>query len=259
MSDDRHDEHELLRNMEEACVLPAGDPLRSEVERVVQRSGPAAQATWAELLEEDRTLRRLLGEIRAPVGLVSRLLSLPDSAAEARRRRRRRSLLTVAAAACVLIMVLAGSALMHRHVESTRITEVAQLAIANFLHDDHVTEVTDDRVDLGGRLSRVLPFTVRLPDLGAEFSLRGGRKCALGPLPVAYASWQGPDGTYALYQMVAADHGVPRDLEARLVEVTCGPDDERCAVVVWSRGDRAYAMVSRDGPGALRALAESLR
>ena len=94
--------------MEEVCALPAEDALRKEVEAAVRRSGPAAEATWADLLSEDRALRHHLQDVQVPVGLEARLLSLPSRAATTASKTRRRVLVSIAMAACALLVITAG-------------------------------------------------------------------------------------------------------------------------------------------------------
>ena len=120
-----------------------------------------------------------------------------------------------------------------------------------------MTVTSPDPAELSERLSRELPFEVRLaPPPRRAAVLEGGRKCALGTLPVAYSRWRlgtdaGPE--CALYQFRAEDFGLPPDLGAEERLVDCLPGEPRvCVVTVWSVHGRGYTLVVERAAGGGR-------
>ncbi len=240
--------------LEEVLPLDADDPLRRAVEREVESAGAAATAMAAELRQEDRALRDALQRVQVPVGLAARLLEVPGR----RRPTHRRVLSPLRLAGCILLalaVALGGSWWLHARGVASRVRQFAELAVANHLHDTHVTVATSDPGELSRRLSGELPFRVELhAPAGRPLVLEGGRKCALGTLPVAYSRWLGTDGApWAVFQFVAADHGLPADLDPVEVEVDCLPGGaQECAARVWAEDGRGYVLVAPSPGGGAR-------
>ena len=71
---------------------------------------------------------------------------------------------------------------------------------------------------------------------------------ALAENPVAYSSWDGPGGRYALYQFVPGAWELPGELEGRIhtIDALTG-QEETCHVQIWCEAGRGYALVCPPG------------
>ena len=103
MNEHTQQDLELQRRMAEAAALPPHDPYRIETARLVTEAGDWAEQQWLELMREDEQLRLDLQHVDPPVGLIDRLLAVPDQTAP-RDSRLRNSLGWAAAVAAMLAL-----------------------------------------------------------------------------------------------------------------------------------------------------------
>ena len=97
-------------------------------------------------------------------------------------------------------------------------------------------------------LEAVAPFAVVLPSLGPEFRVSGASPCELMSHPAVHLRYRGPGGTYSLLQFRMYDFDMPPQFERILVQpkhpaLTEVPAD----VLVWTKGERGYALVGDAG------------
>ncbi|MBI4864871.1 MAG: hypothetical protein HY815_32125 [Candidatus Riflebacteria bacterium] len=250
---------ELERAMADAALTPPGDPQRERVEAEVALAGPWAEQLWLEILASDEHLRVALRQVRPPPGLLERLRAVPDSAPPSARppmasllsRPRAGTRIVAGVLVLVLIGVMAWHRVASRAEDERRLHTVALLAMQDHMHEADMVVRAADPARLSLELSRLVEFTVRLPEMGRGLKLLGGRPCHLGSHRVALTLWSGGDRISSLYQFDPGELGIERP-DRPVVVRPHGPVAGRtpCEVLFWSEAGASYALVSRPAHGS---------
>lgn len=235
---------ELVLLMEEAALLPRDAPLRRECEHLVARKPEELRAHWEALVAETDLLREGLSfELPVPVGLESRLRSMP-SLSPRRSAAFRRAVIAAGIAAAMAIAFVTHRA----HSLARTVSDVAALAAANHAHDAHVSVTTTDVGEVQRRLTQELRFDVGVPNLGPDTVVVGGRKCALGTTPVAYIALRRHGRDAALFVFRATSAGLPVDLDVSTERVLPASVSSAYDVTVWTRLGSGFALVEHTNP-----------
>lgn len=244
------DRERLRRVMGEVSVLSPGDPQRQVVEAEVAQVGGWAEEEWLDLLHADEQLRLALRRVPTPPGLEEHLLAIPDELP--RRRFVGRRWLGVGAVAA-LALVAVGLLGFLKVRQSGREQTLAQLAVSNHLkdvNDPHLTIESGDRSVVTGELASLVPFTVRIPDLGPSFRLLGGKKCKFGAQAIVYTQWERAGNVYSLHQFCTEDFGLSPAVSRRVVVLKEAPAPGGTReVLLWARGGDGFALVGENGAG----------
>lgn len=251
-------DHEALRQeMGDLSLLEKDDPRRQDLERRIAEH-PWAVQEWADLQFEEECLRAAVGEVEPPNDLQGRLLrelngvvleseQQPTTTRPLPRSLNRRRLWICALAAALLLAT--GIGLTRHFTLESRLQTVATLAINNHfnhLEDHGISATTSDPNELERALTPEIPFSVVVPELDNRFELIGGRRCKLGTHVVAFSLWQGAEGECSLFQVRAADFGLPAVIRQRQVHSTQpAVIDHECGAWVWREGDYAFVFVSQ--------------
>jgi hypothetical protein len=132
--------------------------------------------------------------------------------------------------------------------ESNRqIREIALTAIVDHMESRRLAVETEDESALLAVLGPQVHFKTRLPDLGAEFRLLGGRKCTYNERPILYTRWERGGHAYSLCQFCPKDFGLPGAFPGRTVVPQPGDAKERYKALVWAQDGCAYVLVGARG------------
>ncbi|MBL9088467.1 MAG: hypothetical protein JNM10_15105 [Planctomycetia bacterium] len=241
---DRPDPAAWRRALEDASCLPPGDPERLAVERDVVARGGFAEREWLSLLEEGERLRIELQRVEVPAQLEAALLRDAGIPPRTIRASRLRTGLLAAAAAVVLLVVgwVSGGG---GPSKPDPLSTLALLALTDHL-DTHDLEVTSgDPVVLEHALRGRIPFTVRLPALGRDAVLEGGRRCTLGSHVVCFSAWRLGGARATLIQLRPEQFGVSPSLSPTIVRAD-GAAAGRAPldVLIWADGEFGYALIA---------------
>lgn len=245
------DHEQLRRDMAEAVLLPDDDSTRKQVVRRVQEAGDWAENEWVELVGMDERLRLELPQVAAPSGLHERLLSIPPSASSAGRSPRSRYAASVVAAIVLLLMTVTGWLLLTDMPDEVQIAQnIASLAATDHLRGPVLAIRSSDPAEVQTTLARATTLPVRLPALGADYLLEGGRVCGFGGQPVIYTSWMRGGRMHSLYQFMPEDFGLTADFTDKSLRVTPSTNYPTQRVVIWSDGLCGYVLVCEEGGDA---------
>jgi hypothetical protein len=242
------------RRMGEAAHLPPEDPLRGAVEADVAQRGGLVEREWLALLEEGERLRIEMRRVEPPQDLEMRLLAIAEPARGSGGRGGRRLAWTLGGAAALVLVGLLVQRLGAPGDLTAQLTALARLA-ADDHRGTHALEVT---TDVGPTLERDLapriPFPIRVPELGTDARLVGGRRCTLGKRTVCFSAWSLGGVRATLIQLRPAEFGLPSELAPRRVAVEATVSAPATEVLVWVETGVGYALVADDAR-ALRAPA----
>ena len=262
--DDKDKKQEFRRRIGEASALPSGDPLRREVEEEITHLGTWAEEEWLALLEEAERLRLELNRVEVPYALQERLMAIPGQIGKPQNSLRKSSRISLmlkwlgAAAAIIMVFIaalwMANFPLLNKKDLLIRnekdLQNLALLAMNHHLTDHPVTIQTTDSIILAKELSNLMPFSVKIPDLGSELHLVGGTPCSLDSHPVACCLWKGPGGKYSLIQFRLDDFALSPQPKRKLVHQKWsapGEDGYYCEAMAWTDGERGYILVGHLG------------
>jgi hypothetical protein len=228
----------LRRLMGEAAALPPDDDFRREVEAEVSSAGTWVKEEWLALLRFDEEMRLALRRVPVPPQLKHALLTTADTQS---RRRRFSWFLSRRVAAVMFVVLIASTALVLRQssTNTNSLNKVALLAMSEHFGRGVLSVETRNPSDLERALADQIPFPVVLPDLGENFQLAGGQKCALAKHTVVYSLWRSEGHFHSLYQFQPRDFGLPDTIERTTVSGNGG-----CAVTVWTEYGRGYVLVA---------------
>ncbi len=250
------DREGLRRRMGELAALPVDDPQRRKLEAAIAREGDWAEKEWHELPRFDEWLRIELRRGPEPAGLKERLLAIPDEARLPRRSLVRGSM--VAAAALLLVCAGLMALFMSGRDPAQRIREIGLAAVGDHMAGQHLMIETSDGPSLIAALRSQMHFDLKLPHLGDEFQLLGGRKCAFGQHPVLYTRWRRGEYEYSLYQFCPKDFGLPSDFSKRTVVPDNSRAARRCTALMWTEDGCAYVLVA-ERDAVVPSLASALK
>ncbi len=240
---------ELKREMNEAALLPAGDPRREALLPRIEEAGEEATQLWAELIGENERLRMALRHASVPEGLEERLRQIAETAPLPWWRPRIRGAAIIAAA----LLAIAALALLLRSPARPPVADAASrlaaLAIRDHSGHSHLAVESSDPAEVESGLAGSSTVAARVPPLDDRYRLVGGRACRFGELHTIYTRWIKDGRDHSLYQVRRSDFDLPPDLLP--VEVATPPTPGSPAghrVVIWADGPDAYALVC-DGSG----------
>lgn len=241
------DREQLRREMAEAVLLPDDDPARQRIVRRVQETGDWAENEWVELLGMDERLRLELSRVAAPSGLRERLLTIPPTAINAGRSPRRRFAAATAAAGVVLLLIVMGWLSFTDKPDEMRIArDIATLAATDHLRGPVLSVRSSDPAEVQAILARATTLPVRLPALGSDYQLEGGRICEFAEHPMVYTYWLREGRTHSLYQFKLEDFGLAQGLTDKDLLVAPSVTFPTQRVVMWSDGLCGYALVCEE-------------
>lgn len=235
--------------MGEAAALPSEDPVRQELEAEISRQGLWAEKEWLDLLSQDEHCRLALRKVPVPPDLEAKLLAIPEQGRVKRITAVRKVKLMATIGTCALALLLAAFFLSRSAWrQDSSLQTMALMAINEHLNDRHVDIKPKEGVLFESQFSGHTSFRVRIPDLGPELQLLGGRHCTLGIHPVAYSLWTSKQGEYSLFQFKLADVEVspissPRQISPKTPVLAGSP----CEVLFWSEGDSGFILVADRG------------
>lgn len=250
------DREKLRRLMGEAAALAPDAPQRREVEAEIAQNGPWAEKEWLDLLREDAQMRLELQRVSIRVGMEERLLAIPNDPPRRRSARAWRWMHVAAGVVIVLAASLFGWQAWRGAQYRNCLQTLALLAVNDHLNDQHLVVETSEKSEFERKLAEYVQFEVKMPDLGQDLKLLGGRKCVLGSHPVVYSLWEGDDGKYSLFQFRPENF----DLEEKLRKIVIQPTGSAaqgkiCKVLAWREGKHGYALVADEGKALERIAA----
>ena len=235
---------EMRGMMGEASVLPAGDPMRREVEERIAGDDGWAEQEWLKLLEEAEILRLVLPRVDVSERLEERLQDIAEGSKILRLPFGKRTWLAAAAIVLILFTVGQGMRMSRKMALEPKLMGVAMLALDDHVNDRLLMVATAEPADLAASLAGEAGFSVVLPELGDDFHLQGGRQCRWGSNKIVYSLWENHGHPVSLCQFPRDIKGLPEQLE---VEIVCCPepgiDGEPTDILIWTEGDTGYAMV----------------
>jgi hypothetical protein len=230
--------------------LPAGDPERREVEKLLPSlPAPQREALAATMKDADR-LRAELMRVQPPIGFEMGLLTIGlKNAAAAVHPWWRPTFsgsfgLKQAAAILLIVGTLtylwwpSGDLPRARPLSEQKVRQIADWALENQTVPVDVNSSAPMTV-LAALSDKHLPFNVDLPQPQEKLQLVGGGVCQFGSASVAFTRWQSSKDTFTLYQFDGKQAGVsnwfmpttqcaePGSKENRPHTVTLWPDLER--------------------------------
>jgi hypothetical protein len=242
------DQEQLRRDMAEAVLLPDNGPTRRQVVRRVQEAGDWAENEWVELVGMDERLRLELPRVAAPSGLHDRLLAIPSTISGAGRSSRRWYAASAVAAGVVLLLIVAGWLSLAEKPDEMRVAQnIATLAATDHLHGPVLTVRSSDPVEVQATLAQATTLPVRLPALGADYQLEGGRICKFTEHPVVYTCWLREGRMHSLYQFRLEDFDLAPGFTDKNLLVTPSATFPTQRVVMWSDGLYGYVLVCEEG------------
>ena len=241
---------ELIRRMEEAVLLPPGDPVRQQMCCEVVEAGEWARQYWLELVRSDEKLRLELLDVEPPAGMEQRLRSLADEPAGSEPSRvargpllSRRGLLGMAASVAALASVGSVAWLREGRSLEARFAHLGEAVGSHHAHPHAVDLATSDPTQAVAHFAGAFEWDVRLPTMDASYEFIGASRCRLNGEPVLCTQWNDRDGRrYSIFQFCAPDHGLPEQFDRRTVEVPMA-GSRRGEVTFWTEAHCAYVMI----------------
>jgi hypothetical protein len=217
------------------------------VEALIAGEACWAEKEWFALLEEDESLRLELQRVPVPGSLEKTLMAIPEEGRFLRISLPRiRWGWALAAASSICVAVVVGLHLWKEKGDlSAHLNTLALLAMSDHVEEHPLDVKTTSPLVLAERLKEIVPFTIRFPNMGPEFTLLGGRKCVLGSQPVVFSRWVGPEGEVTLIQFDPEDFALSDELPRQTIKLEVPAARKHpCVVTIWVEDGRGYVRVA---------------
>jgi len=234
---------QLRRDMDEAVLLPEDHPTRKQVMRRVQQAGDWAEEHWVELVTMNERMRLELPQVTPPAGLTERLLTITTTTQPRRHSSAKRRAFAAAFAAMLVMGLLVWQWPTGSGAGVAAAQSVAQLAAADHLREPAMTVRSSNSDEVVTTLDAATALAVRMPHLGEDYRLEGGRICKFDQRPVVYTCWRRDGQTLSLYQFEPEAFGLTRGFSRMRTTIQPSPDSPAQRVEIWSEGANGYVLV----------------
>lgn len=243
------------RAIDEASLLPSGDPIRDAMAKRIESATDERRAAWSASLEENEHLRHELGAVEPPEGLIDRLLAAPDAdeftrrsvmrRATTRRSRPWRSAPLVAATLTLLAAAAAALLLVNPDNSSLDAVErFAALAMRDHMTRPTLTMESNDPTAFALAMDDAVPFQAIVRPISNDARLLGGRVCQFDEAPLLYTRWTDAAGEASVYQIERRRFNLPDGMPPREVSIPASTRSApECRIIIWSEGSHAFAIV----------------
>ncbi len=237
---------QLCRDMADAVLLPEEHPTRRHVVRRVQQADDWAEEHWVELVAINERMRLELPQVTLPTGLTERLLTLTATTPDRRSASAKRRAFAGAIAAMLAIGLLVWPWPTGPGDGATAAQTLAQLAAADHLRGPAMTVRSSNPDKVERTLDVATALAVRMPDLGENYRLEGGRICKFDRRQVVYTCWWRDGQTHSLYQFEPEAFGLKPGFGRTQTIIQPSPDSPAQRVAIWSEGPNGYALVCEE-------------
>lgn len=237
---------QLRRDMDEAVLLPEDHPTRKQVMQRVQQAGDWAEEHWVELVTMNERMRLDLPQVTPPTGLTERLLTITATTQTRRHSSVKRRVVAGAFAAILVIGLAVWQWPAGPGDGATAAQAVAQLAAADHLQEPVMTVRSSNPDEVEAALDAATALAVRMPDLGNDYQIEGGRICKFDKHPVVYTCWRRDGRMHSLYQFKPEAFGMRRGFNRTQTIIQSSPDLPAQRVEIWSDGPSGYALVCEE-------------
>jgi len=234
---------QLCRAMADAVLLPEDHPTRKQVMQRVQRAGDWAEEHWVELVTMNERMRLDLPQVTPPAGLTERLLTITATTQTRRHSSAKRRAFAGAFAAMLVMGLLVWQWPAGSGEDVAAAQTVAQLAAADHLREPAMTVRSSNPDEVVTALNAATALAVRMPDLGEDYRLEGGRICKFDQRQVVYTCWRRNGQIHSLYQFEPDVFGLTRGFSRIQTIIRPSLDSRAQRVEIWSEGPNGYVLV----------------
>lgn len=246
-----HPYDDTLRSLEEAALLPEGDPRRRvTIDGLGTDGAPREHLTraWLDILTENEALALRLRNVEVPTGVLERICAAPRAPRAASRALPRGWPSGVvggmAVAAIVLVVVVWMVVPWGQRGTLRPSAELATLAAMDHAARPEMTILTDDLDALALALGDRVPYELGITSPGPGAVLVGGRVCTFGDRPLVYTCWHMDGRRVAVYQVRRGEFGLAAHQPPSTMDVPArGSRESQCRASVWTDAEFGYVLV----------------